>query len=170
MSFAPTCAAPASTVPFHRVKFANAGLQGYALAYNKSKAPPTVDLPCGPLSPVLADIFAVHDPHRDHKNTTSTTTTPVLRPTLDFFSLEVEGVEALVLSTIDFHAVRINVLMIEIYSNFCKDNTCKSRQQVRAKMAKEGYLRYEGVVQASDVYVHPDSPYQISDAVATPNR
>ena len=170
MSFAPTCAAPASTVPFHRVKFANAGLQGYALAYNKSKAPPTVDLPCGPLSPVLADIFAARDPHWDHKNTTSTTTTPVLRPTLDFFSLEVEGVEALVLSTIDFHAVRIHVLMIEIHSHFCKDDACKSRQPVRAKRAVEEYHRYEDVIPASDMYVHPDSPYQISDAVATPNR
>ena len=98
-------------MPFHRVKFANAGVQGYALAYNKSKAPPTVDVPCGPLSPVLADIFAAHDQHWDHK------------PTLDFFPLDVEGAEALVLSTIDFHALRIHVLMIEIHSHFCKDDS-----------------------------------------------
>lgn len=86
------------------------------------------------------------------------------------FSLEVEGAEALVLSTIDFQAVRIHVLMIEIHSHFCKDDACKSRQPVRAKMAVEGYHRYEDVIPASDMYVHPDSLYQISDAVATPNR
>ena len=183
MSFAPSCAADSgvsnTTVPFHRVPWTNGGMQGYALAYNNSKARPTVDVPCGPLSPVLADIFAVHeDPppqHRDDPNhhptntTTNMTTTPVLRlPTLDFFSLDVEGAEALVLSTIDFHAVRIHVLMIEIRNSFCQDNTCQVRQDVRAKMAREGYHRYEGVVKASDVYVHPDSPYQISDTVATP--
>lgn len=67
-----------------------------------------MDIPCRPLSPVLADIFA--DDHRDNNNTT---TAPVL-PTLDFFSLDVEGAEALVLSTIDFQAIRINVLMVEI--------------------------------------------------------
>ena len=180
MSFAPSCAASGKTVPFHRVHWTNGGVHGYALAYNTSQARPTVDVPCGPLSPVLADLFAVHDdppPHRDDPNhhptnttiTTTTTTTPVRRrTTLDFFSLDVEGAEALVLSTIDFHAVRIHVLMIEIHNTYCKDNTCQVRQQVRAKMAREGYYRYEGVIKASDVYVHPDSPYQISDAVATP--
>jgi len=171
ISFAPSCATPESTVPFHRVQFTNGGMQGFANAYNNSKAKPTVDVPCGPLAPVLADIFAVNDQHRDHNNNkNTTTTTPVLLPTLDFFSLDVEGAEALVLSTIDFHAVQINVLMIEIANSFCKDNNCKVRQQVRAKMALEGYHRYEDVIRASDLYVHPDSPYQISDAVAKPKR
>lgn len=160
MSFAPSCSAE-STVPFHRVKWTNGGLQGYAVAYNNSKAKPTVDVPCGPLSPVLADIFA--DDHWDN----NTTTAPVL-PTLDFFSLDVEGAEALVLSTIDFQAIRINVLMIEIQNSFCTDNNCEVRRQVRAKMALEGYQRYEGLVRASDVYVHPESRFQIPDSVATP--
>jgi hypothetical protein len=153
MSLAPSCSAADEaangTIPFYRYPITNVGLVGRARTY---AGKPTVDVPCGPLAPVLADVFAADG-----------------GPALDFFSLDVEGAEALVLATVDFRAVRINVLMIEIENNHCQSDKCAVRRQVRAKMAAEGYQRYERLVKASDVYVHPDSMFQISEAVAKPS-
>jgi len=150
MSLAPSCSADDDTVQFYRYPITNVGLVGHAKTY---AGKPTVDVPCGPLSPILQDIFA--DDRRG-------------RPTLDFFSLDVEGAESLVLSTIDFQAVRIHVLMIEIDNSDCVNDACEVRKQVRAKMAAEGYQRYERLVVASDIYVHPQSPFQIPASLAQP--
>lgn len=138
----------------------NVGLVDHAKTY---KGRPTVDVPCGPLSPILEDMMFVEE----YGNNNAPDSESAL-PTLDFFSLDVEGAEALVLSTIDFHAVRINILMIEIQNNHCQSNQCKVRVEVRAKMNAEGYKRYEGLVKASDIYVHPESPFQIPESIATP--
>jgi len=161
MSFAPSCSAEYEaangTVQFYRYPMTNVGLVGHAKTYEKK---PTVDVPCGPLSPVLEDVFgddAVFGGGGSAR-----------LPTLDFFSLDVEGAEMLVLSTIDFGAVRINVLMIEIKNNHCRTEECKVRTDVRAKMAAEGYKRYEKLVPASDIYVHPESPFQVPESVAVP--
>jgi len=157
MSLAPSCSAEYEavnkTVEFFRYPMTNVGLVDHAKSY---AGKPTVDVPCGPLSPILEDVFA-----EDHDNSSGTAL-----PTLDFFSLDVEGAEALVLSTIDFHAIRINILMVEIHNNHCKTNKCKVRMEVRAKMDAEGYKRYEGLVHASDIYVHPESPFQIPESIA----
>mmetsp|Transcript_4880 Transcript_4880/g.5645 ORF Transcript_4880/g.5645 Transcript_4880/m.5645 type:complete len:113 (+) Transcript_4880:238-576(+) len=84
------------------------------------------------------------------------------KPTINFFSLDVEGAEFVVLDTIDFRAVQIDVFMIEVQNAFCADDHCVVRQQVRQKMVDvEGYQLYKNVVRASDIYVHPESPYQI---------
>lgn len=151
MSFAPSCdaayEAENKTIEFYKYPMANGGLKEHALTY---KGRPTVDVPCGPLSPVLEDIFS-GDEH------------------INFFSLDVEGAERLVLDTIDFEEVRIDVFMIEIENFDCKPNrACEVRNQVRDKMKREGYNRYEGLVQASDIYVHPGSDYQIPESVAKP--
>mmetsp|Transcript_14727 Transcript_14727/g.27973 ORF Transcript_14727/g.27973 Transcript_14727/m.27973 type:complete len:350 (+) Transcript_14727:38-1087(+) len=149
MSFAPSCDSDYErvnkTVEFYRYPITNVGLVGYAKTYETK---PTVPVPCGPLSPVLEDIFEG-------------------RP-VNFFSLDVEGAEMLVLNTIDFQKVQIHVMMIEIENNHCKRNECVVRQQVRAKMAKEGYLMYQRLVPKSDVYVHPNSPFQVPNSVAQP--
>ena len=134
----------------------NVGLVGHAKTY---KDRPTVDVPCGPLSPIFEDIFV--------DNTDNGAGTGL--PTLDFFSLDVEGAEALVLSTIDFQAIRINVLMIEIANKHCRGDECQVRMDVRAKMAAEGYKQYKNVVHASDIYVHPESPFQVPESIAIPN-
>ena len=159
MSLAPSCSAEYEavnkTIQFYRYPMTNVGLIGHAKSYGNK---PTVDVPCGPLSPILEDMFA------DDNDSVSGTALPVL----DFFSLDVEGAEMLVLSTIDFHAIRINILMIEIQNNFCQSEQCKVRMDVRAKMAVEGYKRYEELVHASDIYVHPESPFQIPESIATP--
>ena len=74
---------------------------------------------------------------------------------VNFFSLDVEGAEKLVLDTIDFSRVQIDILMIEVENSFCKTD-CEVRKQVRKKMADAGYEKHEGIVQASDVYIHPN--------------
>ena len=150
MSFAPSCSAEYEvpscsaeyevenkTIEFYKYPMANSGLIGQALTY---QGKPTVDVPCGPLAPVLQDIFE--------------------NERINFFSLDVEGAEPMILETIDFDKVLIEVMMIEVQNNHCRGN-CESRQRVRAKMEKEGYRRYEHVVAASDIYIHPNSRYQL---------
>jgi hypothetical protein len=141
MSFAPSCSAEYEavneTVPFYRYPMTNVGLVGKALTYTGK---PTVDVPCGPLTPVLQDVFEGER--------------------ISLFVLDVEGSESLVLDTIDFEAVMIEVMMIEVTNNHCGD-VCPAREEIRAKMKAAGYQKYEGVVHASDVYVHPRSRYQM---------
>jgi hypothetical protein len=143
MSFAPSCSAEYErvnkTVQFANYPMANSGLKGHAKTYD---AKPHVDVPCGPFTPVLEDIFAFANKR------------------INFFSLDVEGSENLVLKTIDFSKVMIDVMMIEIQNNHCKEE-CEVREQVRQKMASEGFQRYEGLIPKSDIYVHPKSPYQL---------
>jgi hypothetical protein len=141
MSFAPSCSAEYEavnkTVQFAEYPMANSGLKGRAKTYDLK---PMVDVPCGPLGPVLGDIF-----EGEHIN---------------FFSLDVEGAEPLVLETIDFDKIRIDVLMVEVQNNFCgAKSECKTRDETRAIMKKHGYKRYEGLVRASDIYVHPRSQF-----------
>jgi hypothetical protein len=142
MSFAPSCDANFEainkTVEFYAQKFTNSGLRGQAKSYEGT---PTVSVPCGPLAPVLQDVF--EEERR-----------------IMFFSLDVEGAELMVLNTINFDEIIIEVMMIEVVNNFCR-KTCEARDRVRAKMAALGYQRYEGIVRASDIYVHPQSRFQM---------
>ena len=132
MSFAPSCSAEYETVnktvQFARYPMTNAGIRGKALNYDEK---PQVDVPCGPLGPVLEDIFQGEP--------------------INFFSLDVEGSEVMVLRTIDFSRVQIQ-------NSFCDEN-CASRDEIRDIMKNAGYKRYERLVVASDVYVRPDSGY-----------
>jgi len=146
MSFAPSCdaayEAENKTVEFYWYPMTNVGLLGSATTYEGKQ---TVSVPCGPLSPVVEDIFQ----EGEHIN---------------FFSLDVEGAEMMVLNTINFKKVNIDILMIEVENQNCKKNVdCVVRNQVRAKMEEEGYVRYEDFVHASDVYVHPNSPFQMPE-------
>mmetsp|Transcript_7598 Transcript_7598/g.18601 ORF Transcript_7598/g.18601 Transcript_7598/m.18601 type:complete len:366 (-) Transcript_7598:215-1312(-) len=158
MSMAPSCSAEYEqvnkTIQFYRQKWTNGGLVGHAKAF---EGRPTVDVPCAPLQPILEDMFL------DEANRTVGDFGPSDLPTLDFFSLDVEGSEPLVLSTIDFEKVRINIMIIEIFNAFCKTDDCEVRRDIRAKMQAEGFKRYEGLVSHSDLYVHPESPFQVPD-------
>ena len=143
MSFAPSCDAEYEkvnkTIQFANYPFTNSGLKGHAKSYDTKFH---VDVPCGPFTPVLEDIFAFSNKR------------------INFFSLDVEGAENLVLKTIDFSKVMIDVSMIEIRNNHCQDD-CEVREQVRQKMSAEGYLRYEGLIPKSDIHIHPNSTYQL---------
>ncbi|CAB9532012.1 expressed unknown protein [Seminavis robusta] len=140
MSFAPSCQQPDQTLEFHATLWTNAGVAGLAKAYEGEE---TVKVPCGPLQPVLEDIFAGGE-------------------AIDFFSLDVEGAEPLVLETIDFTKVQIHVMLIEVANSFCKKEDCEQRNRVREIMKKAGYQQYKGMVSGSDVFVHPNSPYQLA--------
>jgi FkbM family methyltransferase len=143
MSFAPSCDAEYEkvnkTIQFANYPFTNSGLKGHAKSYDTKLH---VDVPCGPFSPVLEDIFAFSNKR------------------INFFSLDVEGAENLVLKTMDFSKVMIDVIMIESWNNHCQNN-CEVREQVRQKMAAEGFLRYEGLIPKSDIHIHPNSTYQL---------
>ena len=138
MSFAPSCQEPGGSISFYMYPLTNVGLVDSAKTF---KGKPTVDVPCGPLGPVLEDVFEG-------------------KP-IRFFSLDVEGAEKLVLDTIDFEKVHIDILMIEIQNRHCQNEKCKVRQDVRAKMKEAGYTIHKGMVHASDVYVHPQSEFQL---------
>ena len=66
----------------------------------------------------------------------------------------------MVLDTINFDKINIEVMMIDAMNSFCQ-TTCKTRDRVRANMPALGYQRYEGVVDDSDIYVHPQSRFQM---------
>ena len=143
MSFAPSCSADYEavnkTIQFASYPMTNAGLKGKARDYDEKTQ---VGVPCGPLGPVLEDIFEGQR--------------------INFFSLDVEGAEVMVLKTIDFSRVHIDLLMVEVLNKFC-DEDCPARDEIRDIMKKAGYKRYERIVVASDVYIRPDSDYVLED-------
>jgi len=142
MSFAPACENSGETIKFAATKFSNSGLVGYAKAFDKHEHL-HIDVPCGPLSPVLKDIFADRG------------------KIINFFSLDVEASEELVLNTIDFEKIHIDILMVEVECEFSTEkDACSMRERIRAKMYDAGYTIYGGLVPRSDVYLHPRSPFQ----------
>jgi len=134
MNFAPSCN-NLTTIQFYFHPFPNSGLAGYAKAYEGRH---TFTVPCGPLGPVLQDVFKGQP--------------------ITFFSLDVEGSEPLVLETIDFDKIFIEVIMIEVENNYCREE-CESRNQVRAKMKQVGYERFSDIVENSDIYIHSNSSF-----------
>ena len=59
--------------------------------------------------------------------------------------------------------------MIGVENSHCRRGSiCGVRMKARAKTAAEGYQRYEGPVPAPDVYVHPESMFQILESLAKP--
>jgi len=85
---------------------------------------------CGPLSLYLRDLGIAQ---------------------VDFFSLDVEGAELLVLKTVDFSKVRIPVVMVESWNRDCKED-CPKREAVRELMLSNGYTLDTGLVPKSDVF------------------
>jgi len=135
MAFAPSCKKDGGIAEFYK----------YSPQGNANDAKATVTVPCGPLGPVLEDVFG--------------------KKGVNFFSLDVEGAEALVLSTIDFKKVFIDVMIIETFNVNCKDK-CEARNKIRAKMEEAGYKNYREVIHASDIFIHPKSPYQLPSTTA----
>ena len=122
------------TIPFHDYPYANAAQAGTNNPYAGRR---TVEVPCGPLTPVVQDLFGGH---------------------VHFFSLDVEGAEPLVLEHIDFSSVFIDILLIEVENYHCQaKNDCLSRNRTRTIMEANGYRRFEKFISASDLYVHPRS-------------
>mmetsp|Transcript_890 Transcript_890/g.1976 ORF Transcript_890/g.1976 Transcript_890/m.1976 type:complete len:346 (-) Transcript_890:736-1773(-) len=108
-----------------------------AHAYEKRPKPP-VQVPCGPLTPILLDLF---DGGR-----------------VTLFSLDVEGAEPMVLQSIDFDKVFIDIFMVENYNVFCREE-CPSRDKFRRILESKGYERRTGKIPNSDLFVHRDSRF-----------
>ena len=131
MSFSPTCHDEGGTAKVYDYPLSNNGMEGLAKSYTGKE---TVDIPCGPLTPVLQDVFGDDG--------------------IAFFSLDVEGAELLVLETIDFEVVNIEVLMIEIQNSYCPEADCPNVHAIRQHMAETGkYALFVNFLEASDVYV-----------------
>ena len=140
LNFAPGCSINTTneTIPFHAMPYTNGGLAGFAKDYREGHN--IVQVPCGSLMPVLQE----------------------LAPNgVDFFSLDVEGSEPLIVENIDFGKVFIHVLMVESWNNHCpkEPRECETRAKTRKIMKNAGYHRFSTVIIKSDRYVHPESPY-----------
>jgi len=140
LNFPPGCSVNSinETIAFHSVLWTNGGVAGYAKEYPEGHN--IVQVPCGSLTPVLQE----------------------LAPNgVDFFSLDVEGSEPLILGNIDFGNVRIDVLMVESWNNLCpqEPQECMTRTKTRQILQKAGYRRFSGVIEKSDLFVRPESPY-----------
>jgi hypothetical protein len=117
LSYAPSCVHAGETVEFYAASFTNAGLTDHVTVIKNNKK---IQVPCGPLGPILEKMFP-----EGH---------------ITFFSLDVEGAEKLVLDTIDFNKIRVDVFMIEVENGLCKrDEECEVRNQVRELMKTAGY-------------------------------
>lgn len=132
LSFSPTCTNENEVAKFYNYPLSNNGMEGFAKSYTGKE---TVEIPCGPLTPVLLDIFGP-----DGK--------------VSFFSLDVEGAEIKVLETIDFDLIEVEVLMIEIQNTHCPEANCPEVHSIRRHMARTGkYALFVDFLEASDVYV-----------------
>lgn len=132
MSFSPTCKNENETVSFYDYPLSNNGMQDLAKSYIGKE---TIEIPCGPLTPVLLDIFGP-DGH------------------ISFFSLDVEGAELLVLETLNFDVLLIEVIMVEIQNAHCPEANCESVHNIRRHMAMtRKYSLFVDFLEASDVYI-----------------
>jgi len=134
LSFSPTCKREDDNevAKFYDYPLSNNGMEGLAKSYVGKE---TIEVSCGPLTPVLHDIFGP-----DGKVT--------------FFSLDVEGAEMMVLETLDFDVLMIEVLMVEIQNSYCPEANCRNVLNIRRHMAMTGkYALFVDFLEASDVYV-----------------
>lgn len=132
MSFSPSCKNDGEKAKFYDIPLSNNGMEGLAKSYSGRE---TIEVPCGPLTPVLQDVFGP-----DGK--------------ISFFSLDVEGAELLVLETIDFNVLSIEVIMVEIQNTHCPEANCPNVHYIRRHMAMTGkYALFGGFLEASDVYI-----------------
>jgi hypothetical protein len=131
MSFSPTCLDNNTTALLYNFPLSNNGMKDLAQTYTGKE---TVEIPCGPLTPVLLDVFGPNQ-------------------TISFFSLDVEGAESLVLDTIDFSKLDIHVIMIEIQNSYCPNPmSCTQTHTIRKRMAEANYSLFAELVEASDVF------------------
>ena len=135
LSFSPTCAYGDDnngTAKFYDYPLSNNGMEGLARSYEGKG---TIDVPCGPLTPVLLDVFGPGGK-------------------ISFLSLDVEGAELMVLRTLDFGVLSIDVVMVEIQNTYCPEANCPNVHMIRGHMASTGkYALFVDFLEASDVYV-----------------
>ena len=124
----PTCHHE-SNVTFWSIDYTNAGLKGYATKQDHQSSH-YIRVPCFPLQKVF-DFYSITH--------------------VDFFSLDVEGAELLVLQTVDFAKTQIRVLMVESKNRDC-GRICPKREKVRSFLKQQGYRLNTTLIKASDVF------------------
>jgi hypothetical protein len=145
-SYAPSCSEEdelmKKTVKFDKTIWTNGGLADGSVTteYTGNNITGTIDVPCGSLTKVLKDVLNGH---------------------VSFFSLDVEGAEPAIVQNIDFDKVFIEIMMIETENKFCPaGKPCASRTAFRKTMLEnEGYIMFENMITASDVFIHPLSKH-----------
>ncbi|KAL3767115.1 hypothetical protein ACHAWO_000347 [Cyclotella atomus] len=149
LSFSPTCLDNTITASLYNIPLSNNGMKDLAQSYTGKE---TVEVPCGPLTPVLIDVFG-------------------LNQTISFFSLDVEGAELLVLNTIDFSKVDIHVIMIEVQNSYCPNPmSCAQTHLIRKRMAEANYSLFAELVEASDVFTkHGTEAWRSGNSVQEEN-
>jgi len=100
-----------------------------------------VEVHCGPLKAYLAALDIKH---------------------IDFFSLDVEGAELLVLKQFDFDAVTVDVFMVESDNVYHKAGDVDSLE-IRKIMREAGFVLKTGLVRKSDVYVREGFGIQVHE-------
>lgn len=140
---APMCAHPnaSSVVQMEVSDFTSASI-GNGSEPGTTRAP----VPCVSLTRLLQN--ALGAPSRGSKSGP--------KPRVDFFSLDVENTEDLVLATLDFEAIDVALLFVESDNRMCPRLFCPKRDAVRARMAAAGYVLNPFEVGSSDVFLRPD--------------
>lgn len=137
LNYAPSCT-DKEEIGFHSVSFTNAAQASVPSFYDKDNSS-LVQVPCDSLTPAIVDLLGGY---------------------VTFFSLDVEGAEALILKTVDFDKVHVDIWMVEYVNHFCpKDQNCRSRDESHAILQRAGYVGYKKVVLGSTVFVKPHSIY-----------
>ncbi|KAL7551642.1 hypothetical protein ACHAWF_014833 [Thalassiosira exigua] len=132
MSFSPTCKTEGGTARIYDYPLSNTGMEGLAKSYAGKE---TVEVPCGPLTDVLRDVFGPEGG-------------------VSFFSLDVEGAELMVLNALDLDHLAIEVIMVEIQNTHCPEANCPGVHAIRRHMAMtRKYALFVGFLEASDVYI-----------------
>lgn len=60
----------------------------------------------------------------------------------------------------------IELFIVENDSTFCAED-CEVRDRVRKKLRGEGYVLYPSLIVQSDLFIHPDSKYQMPEGYRT---
>ncbi len=126
LNLAPTCGSDYETVSFLPTKYTNAAVVDETNAHFER----SVKVHCGPLKSYLQALDIVH---------------------IDFFSLDVEGAELLVLQNFDFKAVTIDVIIVECQNANHKADDEKNLA-VRQILQDAGFELHKNVVRNSDLY------------------
>lgn len=124
LSYSPTCKEEDQVASFYDYPLSNNGIEDVALSYKGKSA---IKVPCGPLTSVLLDVFG---------------------GAVSFLSLDVEGAESMVLDTVDFTKLRIDIVMVEVQNTHCPTGNCPQVHQIRKTMALANYVLFAEMLEA----------------------
>jgi Methyltransferase FkbM domain len=152
-----------ATIGFHNVSFTNAAQHDVVNAqiFKADGDKRLTQVPCGSMTPVLLDVLSSSSSSLSSSLSSSSTTIQKQQQHqqdkkevahVNFFSLDVEGAEAMVLQCLDFTKLIVDVWIVETSNHYCQQ-VCPSRDQVRAILLESGYVGYQEIIKGSDLYI-----------------